>query len=101
MRDLPFSLSLCTSHTADDRYAPLLALPTDPSSEKDKDGNVKEPTAEVVHARDLLPEAQQAAMVLEARADIIDAERGLREIDVLAKRGVAGAEGLEGASLCV
>ena len=34
-------------------------------------------------------------MVLEARADIVEAERGLREIDVLNRRGVAGAGELE------
>lgn len=49
----------------------------------------------MTHA-DVLPPQVKAAMVLETRSDLLDAERGLREIEVLEKRGVAGAGTLEG-----
>lgn len=76
--------------TADDTYAPLLRVGLD-----DPPSNTEE---QVTHA-DVLPPQAKAAMVLEARGDLLDAERGLREIEVLEKRGVAGAETLEGESL--
>jgi len=71
--------------TADDRYAPLLR--TLPETDDD--------TATAI-AADVLPAAAKTTLVLESRADIIAAEKGLREIDVYNKRGVAGAEGLDG-----
>jgi hypothetical protein len=65
--------------SADERYAPLLrTLPDEEAAEDTLDWDTKR------------------ALVLESRADLVAAERGLREIDVYNKRGVAGAENLEG-----
>lgn len=47
-------------------------------------------------AADLLPLPAKTALVLEARADIVAAEKGLRDIDVYNRRGVAGADNLQG-----
>ncbi|BEJ15309.1 hypothetical protein CspHIS471_0410760 [Cutaneotrichosporon sp. HIS471] len=44
---------------------------------------------------DVLTPQAKVAMVLEAREDLADAERGLREIALLESRGVAGAGSLE------
>ncbi|KAL1410818.1 hypothetical protein Q8F55_001761 [Vanrija albida] len=70
-------------------YAPLLSLSLPDDAEGDEEADAP------VQVRDLLPVGAKAAMVLEARADIVDAERGLREISLLDQRGVAGANGLE------
>jgi hypothetical protein len=45
---------------------------------------------------DLLPDQTRLAMVLEAREDIVEAERVLREIEVYRSRAVEGAGELEG-----
>jgi hypothetical protein len=47
-------------------------------------------------APDVLAPQAKVALVLEARDDLGDAERGLREIALLESRGVAGAGSLEG-----
>lgn len=44
---------------------------------------------------DLLPLESKAQLVVSAAPDLIEAEKGLREIDILDKRGVAGAGDLE------
>lgn len=74
----------------DDTYAPLLRVGLDNSPSTGD--------ADAVQPADVLPPQAKAAMVLEARGDLLDAERGLREIEMLEKRGVAGAGTLEGVS---
>lgn len=69
--------------TADDTYAPLLH-----GGPSDKESGVT--------LADVVPDETKVAIVVEARDDIKDAERGLREIEVLAARGVAGAGELDG-----
>jgi hypothetical protein len=71
--------------TSDERYAPFLR--TLPETDDD---------AATALAGDTLSPAAKTALVLESRADIVEAEKGLREIDVYNKRGVAGADGLDG-----
>lgn len=44
---------------------------------------------------DLLPLESKAQLVVSAAPDLVEAEKGLREIDILDKRGVAGAGDLE------
>lgn len=79
--------------TVDNAYAPLLRLSLQDDTEEEEEGEGSEAA---VQPRDLLPVGAKAAMVLEAKADIVDAERGLREIGLLDGRDVAGAGGLEG-----
>jgi hypothetical protein len=47
---------------------------------------------------DLLPDLTKLTMVLEAARDVKDAERALRDIEVLKKQGAEGAGSLEGQS---
>ncbi|WOO81539.1 uncharacterized protein LOC62_03G005060 [Vanrija pseudolonga] len=77
-----------------DAYAPLLRLSLPDETEEEEEGAEGDNNA-AVQPRDLLPVGAKAAMVLEAKADIVDAERGLREIGLLDGRGVAGAGELE------
>lgn len=68
--------------TIDDNYAPLLR-----GSPDDKETGVT--------LADVVPDDAKVAIVVEAREDIKDAERGLREVEVLASRDVAGAGDLD------
>jgi len=66
----------------DEGYKPLLSLHTD-----DTPSETYEP-----------PDETKVTILLESRADIISAERDLREVEILKERGLEGSGNLEGKS---
>ncbi|WVQ94928.1 hypothetical protein IAU59_002014 [Kwoniella sp. CBS 9459] len=93
------------------QYQPLLALPTtQPSTSSTTDQGEKPAASDhtandegetttrsegVISESDLLSDRVKLSMVLEAAADIRNAERDLREIELLSKKGVQGSGSLE------
>ncbi|KAL7424538.1 hypothetical protein Q5752_000222 [Cryptotrichosporon argae] len=77
-----------------DRYLPFLKLDDDPALLV-KDGVPAPPDAPQPGPADFVGAHTRLALVLESARDIADAERQLREIDVLRARGVDGAGELE------
>jgi hypothetical protein len=69
------------------------------TTSEDQGGDNKagdDPVDHAVRPSDLLPDSAKIAILLEAKGDIVAAERDLREIETLKQRGVEGSGNLEG-----